>query len=467
MKYLLVLLSFLVGFCFQAKRSPFDTNTPSGAAINILAALKPSAPPDVPDVPISIPKNRIRFAAKGILLTYPLPNAEQFTDFSFSPSPPPNIHLDPQTGLVTCYCYITSYFRNVYTLSYKSKATGKNFSTEVVLEIYSPYVSFSNIGLFNINNKQGYPSGIEYKDRLFISFVNENSNSKLELAMWDGVNNWEIVGGSNTMGIIDRASLVVHNEKIYILYKDSYNFYLDTYDGSTYTSVDSSTASGFPYATMAVHNGNLYLFKVDTYPSLTTCINSFSNCSTISSLNMSGYIFHTLSWNGNLYLGYYDYIAPFHYLTLAKLVGNNWQTVASLNTGNPVDKITLSVYNNQIYVGWIQSGIPSTVFLHKLEGNSFVAMNGGNHLGENFINYQDISLLPLENKLYIAFSSMSNPTVRYRAYDGNLSPLSNELKENYGGCFNTQLVLWRELPILLWHEDNFSFNKRIYAKFLE
>lgn len=142
--FLFSIVLIVLNSCFKAKRSPYDTSTPSGGALTYLRALSlPSSAPAEESL-ITLPKNRIRFVAKGQALKYQIPDSEKFTNFLLTPTPPsePQISLDSNTGLLTCGCPAnTAFYRNSFTLSYTSKVTGITYSTEFFLEVFSPGAS--------------------------------------------------------------------------------------------------------------------------------------------------------------------------------------------------------------------------------------------------------------------------------------------------------------------------------------
>lgn len=257
--------------------------------------------------------------------------------------------------------------------------------------------------------------------------------------------------------------LAVNNQKLYLFYNDTSYYYLDKFDENGYANVESFVLGGFTLYSLASHNGNLYTVLVDdSIGYLKTCINSSSNCFIISGNFASTPSLAT--WNGDLYMGYIQDSN----VKLAKLVNQNWQVLATITSPTTTFDPYITVFKNQLYLLW-KVGFPShSLYLSLWNGTSLVPLNGGNNVGGS--NNSSYSLVGTEDKLYIAYTTSFPLSVQYRTYDGtSWSAPSANLREWVSATASNQVqvLVWEEIPLLLWHESSISNNYRIYMKALE
>lgn len=471
----MIFLLFLLENCFVAKRSPYDTATPSGATINMVAALSKikfnstNEPNLLQPIVVNAP---IKLVAKGQELVYQFPGAENFANFSIAPNSPP---LPPQVtlgldGTLPCSCPNNTPFQgNTYTMTYTAKNDPSlSFTTTFKLFVYSPnaLVVISD----GISSAEDL-APIVYNNKVYL-FYRDNSNN-IKLKQWNGkhASDWQDLSFNVASYYIqDYKTLraIVYKNSVYIGFKGNSNYYVYSFDGTNSNSVDiSSMSCGTCFdSAMEVFNDELYVSYVDSNLNLYKSTGgSFNSNFTSITLNGSSNYTSLHAWNRKLWMAYTNNDTSSKSVNLANS-GNNWNPHYQVVSNSIYSYTALASFQNKLYILWTETIAPQAIYFRSTtDGSFFQPENGGNNLSEGTGQVGGVSMLTFNNKLYIAYAQGS--VVKYRSFDGkSWSSPSPDLAFNPSSTHAPRFFVWEEILILGWVESS-SGAKKIFIKVLE
>lgn len=473
-KGIIILVVSLIINCFNAKRSPFDTTTPSGASISfatLLSKLKPISYQTSGSAFLF--EKPLFFLAEGTEQTFQLtnlfPGAENYKNFTITPSLPSVVTLT-KDGTFICSCPNNTPFQGgEFVLSYTFRDEPTILTTSLKLFVYSPHALLvPTNGIFDFDDF--YP--VIYDQKLYLFLQN---NSSLSLYRWNetSANDWTIVYSNFLSATSPSNSTLrakVYNNKIYFgFYNNPGTGYYEvySYNGSSIAHVDSLSCTLCFDAAMEVHNNELYVSYVDDNNYIQKLVNG--SFIPVSSLVISyGGDFTSLhSWNGKLWIAYTANIYPSYFFRFTN--SDDWSSHIQIDSaGVPFLTPALSTFQNKLYILRVKNTTPANEILLKytLDGINFQDEFGGNTLGELSGQVKGVSMLSFNNKLLIAYAQ--NNIVKYRYNSYNSWGWSNDLSMNSGtsSTFIPRLISWNEIPLLAWRED-IGISKKIFIKILK
>jgi hypothetical protein len=474
-----ILLTLLA--CFQAKKSPYDVQTPTGGLFSF--AFSPSGSKtsefsltgsEENNTQNSTPSFAIpsthRFFTKGVSLSLSPSSTEGFSNWSIQPSLPTNLSLNPENGILTCACPSSMpYHKASYTIT-STHSSGSNVSKNIELEILHPYQLLDGgSGVTTLNHFNGYP--IEYQGKLFV-FIKQGA---IHVRVWDGVNfgstAWISATPTNGLGTVsaEYPKAIVWNDKLYAMWPEGNLVKLFRYDGgvawveinngaNNYINQNNTQTISSEHIVPAIYSSRLIVCFLQNNNLIKTIIYDGVNFQehSFSLTNLVGLAVQ--EYNNALYYAYSE-TGNKTYVAKAKPDFSGFDSVDPLSyTTNTTGQPRFMVADNRLYCAWQEFNGHFEIRLKVFNGSVWTSLDG--HPGNSLINFNTLTstyptMVYHNGNIVMGFLEGSN--LRAKVYR-NGEWMSLGIAPDYNLRITDiasypRITLVQNLPIFTWSEN--------------
>ena len=371
----------------------------------------------------------------------------------------------------------------------------------------SPWTRLDGGGATGLNvnsSRNGYnPDLVVYNNVPYMAWGEFNGiTNQIRVKKFEG-GEWISADGGGTNGLNVNASNQAYNPKLIIFNNALYATWTEgngndaqirikRYDGMDWTSVEGEGANGLNvdaskqgwFPDLAVYNNDLYAVWSERYDNFSQIrIKKYDGTSWTSAedagtdglnvdVSRGAYNPKLLVYNGALYATWAEYNETASQIRIKKYDGTSWTSMdgggtngLNFNTSKTADFPILSVYNNALYVAWVEkSGSASQIRIKKYDGTSWISAEDAGTNGLNVDVTQKAAfpaLYAYNNALYAAWFEENGIAgqIRIKKYDGtswtsadgggtsglNVDPSKLAFAVKLSANNNDLYVVWQEL----------------------